>query len=139
MRLMEQDAEVVAWLATQLGDYPFSLTGGLTTSLSPGFALENQTRPTYPVLGVQRHGHRSCTSWRTSGSATRSRSRAGATSGSTRAPPPSWRCATTRRTAARTPSGWLESTWSSFGADDRSGSWSSPTPGRSSIFDWPVY
>ena len=32
------------------GDYPFSTTGGLTTSLSPGFALENQTRP--DLLGV---------------------------------------------------------------------------------------
>ena len=39
------------WLEKDLGDYPFSIVGGLTTSLSPGFALENQTRPTYPALG----------------------------------------------------------------------------------------
>jgi aminopeptidase N len=38
------------WLETQLGRYPFSTTGGVTTSLDPGFALENQTRPTYPTL-----------------------------------------------------------------------------------------
>ena len=38
------------WLAGELGEYPFSQTGGLVTSLSPGFALENQTRPTYPAL-----------------------------------------------------------------------------------------
>ena len=38
---------LVAWLETQLGDYPFSSTGGVTTALTVGFALENQTRPTY--------------------------------------------------------------------------------------------
>ena len=58
MRLMEKTPGAVAWLATQLGDYPFSQTGGLTTSLSPGFALENQTRPTYPVLGSSGTGIR---------------------------------------------------------------------------------
>ena len=36
------------------GRYPFSTTGGLTTGLSPGFALENQTRPTYPPSAGQR-------------------------------------------------------------------------------------
>jgi aminopeptidase N len=41
---------IVRWLRGQLGPYPFGDTGGLTTSLDPGFALENQTRPTYPVL-----------------------------------------------------------------------------------------
>jgi aminopeptidase N len=51
MRLMKRTPEVVDWLETQLGDYPFSATGGLTTGLDPGFALENQTRPTYPLLG----------------------------------------------------------------------------------------
>ena len=51
MRLMLKTPRIVGWLAGQLGDYPFSEAGGLTTSLSPGFALENQTRPTYPVLG----------------------------------------------------------------------------------------
>ncbi|MCY7395622.1 MAG: M1 family metallopeptidase [Nocardioides sp.] len=44
--------EIVSWLQAQVGDYPFSSTGGLTTSLEPGFALENQTRPIYPVLGA---------------------------------------------------------------------------------------
>ena len=55
------------------GDYPFSQTGGLVTSLSPGFALENQTRPTYPALGRRRHAPCWSTSSPTSGSATRSR------------------------------------------------------------------
>jgi aminopeptidase N len=39
---------IVAWLRSQLGRYPFAETGGLVTSLDPGFSLENQTRPTYP-------------------------------------------------------------------------------------------
>jgi aminopeptidase N len=52
MGLMRRTPELVDWLERQLGDYPFSATGGLTTSLSPGFALENQTRPTYPVLSA---------------------------------------------------------------------------------------
>jgi aminopeptidase N len=47
MRLMRQSPRVTGWLETQLGDYPFSTVGGLVTSLEPGFALENQTRPTY--------------------------------------------------------------------------------------------
>jgi aminopeptidase N len=50
LRLMRRTPRVVSWLETQLGRYPFDSTGGLTTSLSPGFSLETQTRPTYPVL-----------------------------------------------------------------------------------------
>ena len=51
MRLMRRSPELVSWLEERLGPYPFSTTGGLTTSMEPGFALENQTRPTYPYLG----------------------------------------------------------------------------------------
>lgn len=50
VRQMRRTPHLVDWLERQLGAYPFESTGGLTTSLSPGFALENQTRPTYPVL-----------------------------------------------------------------------------------------
>jgi aminopeptidase N len=51
MVLMKRTPALVDWLEGELGlPYPFSTTGGVTTSLSPGFALENQTRPTYPVL-----------------------------------------------------------------------------------------
>lgn len=50
MQLMRRTPEVVRWAERQLGDYPFSATGGVTTGLDVGFALENQTRPTYPVL-----------------------------------------------------------------------------------------
>jgi len=48
--LMRQSRSIVGWLATQLGPYPFETTGGVVTSLFTGFALENQTRPTYPVM-----------------------------------------------------------------------------------------
>ena len=51
MRLMKKTPKVVAGLEKDLGDYPFSVVGGLTTSLNVGFALENQTRPTYPAVG----------------------------------------------------------------------------------------
>ena len=51
MRLMKRTPGVIAGLEKDLGAYPFSIVGGLTTSLNPGFALENQTRPTYPAVG----------------------------------------------------------------------------------------
>nr|WP_253945104.1 M1 family metallopeptidase [Nocardioides sp. zg-DK7169] len=54
MRLMKRTPTITQWAESVLGDYPFESTGGLTTSLRPGFALENQTRPTYPVLQSQR-------------------------------------------------------------------------------------
>lgn len=53
MRLMRRTPKVVAGLEKDLGDYPFSTVGGLTTALGVGFALENQTRPTYPAVGSQ--------------------------------------------------------------------------------------
>lgn len=52
MRLMRKTPMVVAGLEKDLGDYPFSVVGGITTGLNPGFALENQTRPTYPAVGA---------------------------------------------------------------------------------------
>lgn len=51
MRLMRRTPQVTSWLERRLGRYPFESTGGLTTGLPVDFALENQTRPTYPVLG----------------------------------------------------------------------------------------
>ncbi|WP_395658328.1 M1 family metallopeptidase [Nocardioides sp.] len=54
MRLMKRTPELLQWLESVIGPYPFSVTGGLTTSLQPGFALENQTRPTYPFMGEGR-------------------------------------------------------------------------------------
>jgi aminopeptidase N len=44
---------ILTSLSGVLGPYPFASTGGLATSLPVSFALENQTRPTYPHLAVQ--------------------------------------------------------------------------------------
>jgi aminopeptidase N len=48
LRVLHRSAAVTAWLQHQVGRYPFATTGGLVTSLQVGFALENQSRPTYP-------------------------------------------------------------------------------------------
>jgi aminopeptidase N len=50
LRLMKKTPAITAWLSAKLGKYPFETVGGVTTELEPGFALETQTRPTYPVL-----------------------------------------------------------------------------------------
>ncbi|HWU20767.1 MAG TPA: M1 family metallopeptidase [Nocardioides sp.] len=47
-RLLNQSGAITDWLQRELGPYPFDSTGGVVTQLDPGFALENQTRPTYP-------------------------------------------------------------------------------------------
>jgi aminopeptidase N len=51
LRLLLRSGEITSWLEDRLGPYPFESTGGLMTALGPGFALENQGRPTYPVVG----------------------------------------------------------------------------------------
>ena len=50
LRQLRRTPRLVAWLEKQLGPYPFETTGGVVTSLPVTFALENQTRPTYPAL-----------------------------------------------------------------------------------------
>lgn len=47
LRSLGRTPGITAWLEQRLGRYPFESTGGLATSLDVGFALENQTRPTY--------------------------------------------------------------------------------------------
>ncbi|WP_183099651.1 M1 family metallopeptidase [Nocardioides pelophilus] len=58
MATLRKSARITAWLEDELGDYPFATTGGVVTSLDPGFALENQSRPTYwadPPLTIVVH------------------------------------------------------------------------------------
>jgi aminopeptidase N len=50
LRQLRRSSAITAWMASQVGEYPFSSTGGVVTGLRVGFALENQTRPTYPPL-----------------------------------------------------------------------------------------
>jgi aminopeptidase N len=45
----EETCRILTQLAQLLGPYPFSAMGGVVTSLPVTFALENQTRPTYPL------------------------------------------------------------------------------------------
>ena len=54
LRLMRRTPTITAWLSSKIGSYPFDTVGGVTTSLDPGFALETQTRPVYPVLRSER-------------------------------------------------------------------------------------
>ena len=51
LRQLRQSGRITAWLQREIGAYPFGSTGGLVTDIDVGFALENQTRPTYPWLG----------------------------------------------------------------------------------------
>jgi aminopeptidase N len=43
-----ETCRILTDLSAVLGPYPFSAMGGVVTSLPVAFALENQTRPTYP-------------------------------------------------------------------------------------------
>lgn len=47
VRQLRRTAGITDWMQARLGDYPFASTGGLVTGLDVGFALENQSRPTY--------------------------------------------------------------------------------------------
>lgn len=51
MTWLNRSDDVVEVLEEDLGDYPFDANGGVVTSLPVGFALENQTRPTYGWFG----------------------------------------------------------------------------------------
>lgn len=47
----DRQPEILAFEAKKFGDYPFSASGGVVDAVDVGFALENQTRPTYsPVF-----------------------------------------------------------------------------------------
>jgi aminopeptidase N len=48
MRGLSRTPAIVHWLQQEAGPYRFDETGGVVTSLDPGFSLENQTRPVYP-------------------------------------------------------------------------------------------
>ena len=39
--------EIIKFLSSEFGDYPFATAGGVVDDLRTGFALENQTRPVY--------------------------------------------------------------------------------------------
>ncbi len=51
-RLLRATPEIVSWMQTQLGPYPFGQTGGLVSGTfgNENWSMETQTRPTYPDL-----------------------------------------------------------------------------------------
>ena len=51
LKMLRRTPRLLRELQADLGDYPFSTAGGLVTSLPVGFALENQTIPTYFWVG----------------------------------------------------------------------------------------
>ncbi|WP_432478992.1 M1 family metallopeptidase [Nocardioides sp. GXQ0305] len=51
LRMLRRTPALLRELQQDLGAYPFSAAGGLVTSLPVGFALENQTIPTYFWVG----------------------------------------------------------------------------------------
>ncbi|GAB79431.1 putative metallopeptidase [Austwickia chelonae NBRC 105200] len=44
---LARNPEVIEWLASQFGEYPFTTTGGVISDIEFGFALETQSRPIY--------------------------------------------------------------------------------------------
>ncbi|MGI8522168.1 MAG: M1 family metallopeptidase [Nocardioides sp.] len=138
MRRLKASPGIVRWLSHRLGPYPFGDTGGLVTSLGPGFALENQTRPTYPVLGpsgkilevhelahqwfgdsVSLHGWRGI--WLNEGAATFMEKL--------------W----TEKHGGEPASAWLENTYHQTPSDDPLWHLVVANPGPAHLFDYPVY
>ena len=95
MRLMKRTPTLLSWLETQLGRLPV-LRHRRRDDGAQSRASRWRTRPVRrtPCSSARTGWRPWCTSSPTSGSVTRCPSRAGATSGSTRARPPSWRSAT---------------------------------------------
>jgi aminopeptidase N len=138
LRWLGKTPRITAWLERELGDYPFRSNGGLVTNLGVGFALENQTRPTYPYVGggstwllVHELAHQwfgdsvAVAGWRdiwlNEGFATYFEARWAETHG------------------GQSVDSWLRATYSAYAADDSFWDVSVADPGPGRIFSGPVY
>lgn len=138
LRALRRSATVVRRLEQDLGPYPFETTGGVVTSLAPGFALENQTRPTYWPFGpsstwllVHELAHQwfgntvSVARWRdiwvNEGAATFMEYRHEELTGG--------------KSAAR----WLQDEYAAYAPEDTFWSLQIGRPGPARLFAWPVY
>ena len=74
-RCSQRTPEIVSWLASRLGDYPFAQTGGVVTALDARLLAGEPDQADLPLRRPRGSERCWCTSWRTSGSATRCRSR----------------------------------------------------------------
>ncbi|GAB2984449.1 M1 family metallopeptidase [Nocardioides montaniterrae] len=61
--VLARSGAVTDWLQHELGTYPFATTGGVVTSLPIGFALENQSRPTYSFIDGTTEVHELAHQW----------------------------------------------------------------------------
>ena len=138
LRALRTSADVVHGLAQDLGPYPFEVTGGLSTGLPVGFALENQTRPTYPALGGPAEGlivHELAHQWFGDDVAVARWSDIWLNEGA--ATFMEWRW--TERKGTRSAADILRGAYDSAPADDPSWRVTIGDPGRDRIFDNAVY
>lgn len=138
MRALRTSAAVVKGLEKDLGPYPFEVTGGISTGLPVGFALENQTRPTYPTLGGPAEGlvvHELAHQWFGDDVAIARWSDIWLNEGA--ATFMEWRW--TERKGIRSAADLLRGSYDNTGADDPFWDLTIGDPGRDRIFDNAVY
>jgi aminopeptidase N len=136
MRGLRQTPAIVAWLRGQLGRYPFGRTGGVVTALDPGFSLENQTRPVYP-LGVSRllMVHELAHQWFGDSVSVRRWRDVWLNEGFATYFEHRW----TEGNGGQTTSRWLRSTYDATPPTSSFWDLVVADPGPAHLFDWPVY